>query len=181
MSGQPSNTKSDQVAFRKAYMKSLNQQIANDDKNYEANQIYKKTGTPQQPMDTRTITEKLRDIQALKPTIRSKLLALMDGGEAEKVVSSLPDKEIEFLAQNVDNMVALLKPRFKIGMYADIFLLELNKYAKSMDKMPEVSADGLITKEDLTDLINDISGRSGADAQRLAEQIQIMIVLIVMI
>jgi len=178
MSGQPSNTKSDQVAFRKEYMKALNQQISNDDKNYDANQIYKKTGMPQQPMDTRTTTEKLRDIQAFKPMIRSKLLTLMDGGEAEKVVSSLPDKEIEYLAQNVDNLVSLLKPRFKVGMYADIFLLELAKYAKNVEKMPDVSVSGLITKQDLTDLINDISGRSGADAQRLAEQIQIMIDLI---
>jgi hypothetical protein len=176
MSGQPSNTKSDQVAFRKEYMKSLNQQIANDDKNYDANQIYKKTGTPQQPTDTRSTTEKLRDIQTMKPMIRSKLLALMDGGEAEKVVSSLPDKDIEYLAQNVDNMVSLLKPRFKIGMYADIFLLELSKYAKSIDKQPSV--DGLITKEDLTNLINDISGKSSADAQRLAEQLQMMTELI---
>ena len=176
MSGQPSNTKSDQVAFRKEYMKSLNQQIANDDKNYDANQIFKKTGTPQQPTDTRSTTEKLRDIQSMKPMIRSKLLALMDGGEAEKVVSSLPDKDIEYLAQNVDNMVSLLKPRFKIGMYADIFLLELGKYAKSIDKQPSV--DGLITKEDLTNLINDISGKSSADAQRLAEQLQMMTELI---
>lgn len=176
MSGQPSNTKSDQVAFRKEYMKSLNQQIANDDKNYDANQIFKKTGAPQQPTDTRSTTEKLRDIQALKPTIRSKLLALMDGGEAEKVVSSLPDKDIEYLAQNVDNMVSLLKPRFKIGMYADIFLLELGKYAKNIDKQPSV--DGLITKEDLTNLINDISGKSSADAQQLAEQLQMMTELI---
>ena len=176
MSGQPSNTKSDQVAFRKEYMKSLNQQIANDDKNYDANQIFKKTGTPQQPTDTRSTTEKLRDIQSMKPMIRSKLLALMDGGEAEKVVSSLPDKDIEYLAQNVDNMVSLLKPRFKIGMYADIFLLELGKYAKNIDKQPSV--DGLITKEDLTNLINDISGKSSADAQRLAEQLQMMTELI---
>jgi len=178
MSGQPSNTKSDQVAFRKEYMKSLNQQIANDDKNYDANQIYKKTGMPQQPMDTRNTTEKLRDIQAFKPMIRSKLLALMDGGEAEKVVSSLPDKDIEFLAQNVDNLVSILKPRFKVSMYADIFLLELAKYAKNTEKMPDASVSGLITKQDLTDLINDISGRSGADAERLSQQIQIMIDLI---
>ena len=178
MSGQPSNTKSDQVAFRKEYMKSLNQQIANDDKNYDANQIYKKTGMPQQPTDTRNTTEKLRDIQAFKPMIRSKLLTLMDGGEAEKVVSSLPDKEIEYLAQNVDNLVSILKPRFKVGMYADIFLLELAKYAKNAEKMPDASVSGLITKDDLTNLINDISGRSGADAERLSQQIQIMIDLI---
>jgi len=178
MSGQPSNTKSDQVAFRKEYMKTLNQQIANDDKNYDANQIYKKTGAPQQPTDTRSTTEKLRDIQSMKPMIRSKLLALMDGGEAEKVVGKLGDSEIQYLAQNVDNLVSVLKPRFKIGMYADIFLLELNKYAKSIEKASSVSTDGLITKEDLTNLINDISGKSGADAQRLAEQLQLMTELI---
>lgn len=178
MSGQPSNTKSDQVAFRKEYMKTLNQQIANDDMNYDANQVFKKTGTPQQPSDTRSTTEKLRDIQAMKPMIRSKLLALMDGGEAEKVVGKLGDSEIEYLAQNVDNLVSVLKPRFKIGMYADIFLLELNKYAKSIEKASSVSVDGLITKEDLTNLINDISGKSGADAQRLAEQLQMMTELI---
>ena len=176
MSGQPSNTKSDQVAFRQEYMKSLNQQIANDDKNYVANQIFKKTGIPQQPTDTRSVTEKFRDIQALKPMIRSKLLALMDGGEAEKVVSNLPDNDIEYLAQNVDNIVSILKPRFKIGMYADIFLLELDKYAKNIDKQPSVN--GLVTKQDLTNLINDISGKSGADAQRLIEQLQMMTDLI---
>lgn len=177
MSGQPSNTKSDQVAFRQEYMKSLNQQIANDDKNYNANQIFKKTGAPQQPTDTRSVTEKFRDIEALKPMIRSKLLALMDGGEAEKVVSSLPDNEIEYLAQNVDNIVSLLKPRFKIGMYADIFLLELDKYENNINKQPSIN--GLVTKQDLANLINDISGtKSGADTQKLMEQLQIMTDLI---
>lgn len=176
MSGQPSNTKSDQVAFRREYMKSLNQQIANDDMNFDANQIYKKTGTPQQPTDTRTTTEKLRDIQALKPMIRSKLLALMDGGEAMKVVSNLTDREIEYLAQNVDNLVSVLKPRFKIGMYADIFILEMNKYAKEIDKIP--SMEGLVTKQDLTDLIDSLSEKSGEEGRKLVTQLQQMMELI---
>ena len=66
MSGQPNQNPLDPAKFRQQYLSNLNLQIANNDLNFQANQIFKKTGIPQQPLDTRTQEEIFRDIQGLK-------------------------------------------------------------------------------------------------------------------
>ena len=47
MSGFPVNSKLDQARFRKQYLDTLALQIKNNDLNYNANKLYKKTGLPQ--------------------------------------------------------------------------------------------------------------------------------------
>ena len=55
MSGLPLKSPSDADKFRREYLNILKLQTKNDDKNYSANRIYKQTGVPQQPTDTRTL------------------------------------------------------------------------------------------------------------------------------
>ena len=149
MSGQPLVKVSDAKKFRNAYLKTLALQEANNEKNLKANELFKKTGEPQQPLDTRSTAEKLKDIENLKPEIRSQLLELMDGTEAEKVVQNVSSNALEYLAQAMPSIVAQLQPRYQRGMLADIFIAELNRMIyedaqRIKDSQPETSADEMV-------------------------------------
>ena len=64
MSGQPVNTQLDIVTARKNYLANLNLRAKLDEKNFQANKIYIKTGQmPATPIDTRSVTEKLADVE----------------------------------------------------------------------------------------------------------------------
>lgn len=127
MSGQPVNTPSDVKKFRAEYLRTLAQQEANNEKNLKANQLFKQTGVAQQPLDTRSVEEKLKDLEALKPEIRSQLLKLMDGGNAEKVVQNVSQQQLMFLAQAMPIIISTLQPRYTRGILAEVFIAELNK------------------------------------------------------
>ncbi len=67
MSGQRNNKPMDASKARQAYMANLALEANINDKNLQANKIFIKTGvTPSQPIDNRTTSEKLADIQRLK-------------------------------------------------------------------------------------------------------------------
>ena len=127
MSGQPVNKPSDVKKFRAEYLRTLALQEANNEKNLKANQLFIKTGVPQQPLDTRSVEEKLKDLEALKPEIRSGLLQLMDGGNAEKVVQNSSPQQLMFLAQAMPFIIGTLKPKYTKGMLADVFIAEMNR------------------------------------------------------
>ena len=64
----------------------------------------------------------------LNPDIRSQLLELMDGDEADKVVQNVERRGLlMFLAQAMPFMLQSLKPIYTRGMLADIFIEELNR------------------------------------------------------
>ena len=134
MSGQPVNKPSDVKKFRAEYLRSLAQEEANNEKNFRANVLFKQTGAAQQPTDTRSVEEKLKDLEALKPEIRSQLLGLMDGANAEKVVQNVSGAQLLFLAQAMPVILASLKPRYSRGMVADLFITEMNKLIVSEAK-----------------------------------------------
>ena len=153
MSGQPTNKPRDAERFRKEYLKSLNQQVRNDEKNLRANMLFIKTGTPQQPLDTRSVEERLMDKEALKPQIRSQLLALMDGGEAEKVVQNASDAQLTAMINAMPYLVATLKPKFQMGMFADAFLAYVNKYIESESRVG-IESEKMMMKEDVSPLLD---------------------------
>lgn len=132
MSGQPNNKPTDASKFREQYLAELAQQIANDDKNLQANKIYKKTGqTPSIVLDTRTSGEKLADKQRLKIEIRRGLSEIMDGSTAERVVQEMDDDALEFLAQRLPEIVSILKPKYKYGVPLVNFMTFMMEYIKS--------------------------------------------------
>jgi len=147
MSGQPVNKPLDAEKFRKAYLKTLTQQEANNQKNLMANRLFAKTGVPQQPMDTRTVEERLMDTQRMKVDVRSGLLTLMDGTNAEKVVQNASPTQLFYMAQGLPYLLQTLKPKFKYGMYAESFLYEVDKYIASMNKDPFESKDVLLRED----------------------------------
>ena len=168
MSGQPTNKPLDAERFRKEYLKSLNQQVRNDDKNLRANMLFIKTGTPQQPMDTRSVEERLMDKEALKPQIRSQLLALMDGGEAEKVVQNASEAQLTAMINAMPFLITTLKPKFQRGMFADAFLTYVNKYIES-ESRKGMESEQMMLKEDVSPLLEAIQRMSSiSDGMRSA-------------
>jgi hypothetical protein len=153
MSGQPTNKPLDAERFRKEYLRTLNQQVRNDEKNLRANMLFIKTGTPQQPMDTRSVEERLMDKEALKPQIRSQLLSLMDGGEAEKVVQNASEAQLATMINAMPFLVATLKPKFQMGMFADAFLAYVNKYMESESRRG-MESEQMMLKEDVPVLLD---------------------------
>ena len=164
MSGQPVNKPLDAERFRKEYLKSLSQQVRNDDKNLRANMLFIKTGTPQQPLDTRTTEERLRDKEALKPEIRSKLLALMDGGEAEKVVQNASEAQLTTIINALPFLVQTLKPRFQKGMFADAFLTYVDRYMKS-EARDTIESEKMMMKEDIPSILEALNRMTKISSQ----------------
>ena len=129
MSGQPNRTPLDAAKFRQAYMSNLKLRIALDDKNLQANKIYKRTGQlPIEPSDFRTLEEKLKDVLTLRRDVRSQLGKITDGTNANKISVELSPPELVFYYQQSPTINQLIKERYSKGVLADIFIGFLQKY-----------------------------------------------------
>jgi hypothetical protein len=140
MSGQPNIYPSDPSKFRQQYISNLQLEIAINDKNFEANKIFKKTGqTPTQLLDTRNTTDKLADLQKLKTDVRSQLSQIADGTNAQQIVEQLNPNQLQFLAQHIDEIVKDIKPKYKYGILSEIFIPYLEAYMQKANLTNEVS------------------------------------------
>jgi hypothetical protein len=157
MSGQPLVKPLDAEKFRKEYLKYLDLQASNDKKNLDANRLFVKTGLPQQPPDQRSVEEKLEDMERLKVEARPLLRQLMDGANAEKVVQNASGLQLYFLAQGMPYFISTLKPRYRYGLPAEVFLAEVDKYISSLDKETFVS-DQVLLREDIIPVRQMLSG-----------------------
>ncbi len=134
MSGKPNRTPMDIAKNRKEYLENLQMEIANIDKNFQANQTYLRTGAPTQIIDTRSTAEKLADLYRLRIDIRSKLGGIMDGSTAQNVVQGLSDSEARFLAQQLDTIIPDLKKKYRLGVPEDAFNIYFQKYIRDFQK-----------------------------------------------
>jgi len=130
MSGQPYKNPLDVAKFRNEYLANLALEVKNNDLNLQANKVYIRTGAPSQPTDTRTTSEKLADLYRLRIEIRSKLAEIMSGDNAQKVADGLDDNEAQFLAQQIGTIIADLKPKYALGVSADVFNPYFQKYMR---------------------------------------------------
>lgn len=148
MSGQPTNKPLDAEKFRKAYLKTLALQESINQKNLSANKLFIKTGAPQQPTDTRSVEEIFADQQRIKVDLRSSLLKLMDGTNAEKVVQNASPEQFYYMSQGIEFLIQSLKPKNKYGMLAETFLIEVDRYIKSMGANP-IESNQILLKDDV--------------------------------
>jgi hypothetical protein len=129
MSGQPLINPLDATKFREAYMANLDLRARLDDTNLQANKNYIRTGqTPVEPSDFRTSEEKLADVARLRIEVRQRLGEIADGQQANKIAQALTQRELQFYAQQAPEINAILKPRYALGVLADIFIPFLQNY-----------------------------------------------------
>jgi hypothetical protein len=122
MSGQPLIHPNDASKYRSAYLATLGLQAQINAKNLNSNVVYKQTGTPAQPTDSRTTTEKLADIEKLKVELQGQLLQITDGTQTQKIISQLDDSEVQYLAQNMPAIIKDFRSKFAKGITAGVFL-----------------------------------------------------------
>ncbi len=133
MSGQPNRNPSDADKFRQQYLANLDLRARLDDVNLQANKVYKRTGQlPVEPSDFRTTEEKLADVEKLKVEVRSKLSEITDGKEANKIVQELSPKQMLFYSQSAEAINKEIKPKYRMGIYAEIFLPFLVNYMNTL-------------------------------------------------
>lgn len=134
MSGQPYKVPMDVSTAREAYLSNLKLRAELDDKNLQANKVFIKTGQlPVEPTDTRNLTEKIADVERLKIDLRSKLLSITDGLNANKIVESLSPDQLTFLAQNFSPIQEQMKRMYSLGVLAEIFVDFLRKYIEKFN------------------------------------------------
>jgi hypothetical protein len=134
MSGLPNRKPTDAEKFRKEYLATLALQAKNDALNYEANKVYQRTGAPAQPTDTRNTTEKLADLNRIRIEIRSRLEEIMSGDDASRVVESLDAEEAQFVAQQIQSIIADLKPKYALGVPSQVFIQYLNRLMEKFER-----------------------------------------------
>jgi len=136
--------------FKRQYLGSLRKQIANDSKNYQANQLFKETAQPAQLEDNRSITEKVADEGRLTQILRDELGKITDLGSANEIATrlTLPDKQ--FLLTQFGAFSSEASKRFKFGFTYDIFKDFFEKFQQSvlatggLSATPEAIAESVI-------------------------------------
>ena len=167
--GRPLRTEYDRTQNYKDYMKNLNLEIKNNKTNYDANILYKQTGVPTQPLDTRTYAEKQADIAQLKVNLRSELRILLDDNVISEVFQELNDEQIQFLAGVATSLIAELKPKYALGMTAHHFVDILDKKVRhehdfsqmgemmgTLSDQLETINDNMVTGDKMNELIDHI-------------------------
>lgn len=129
MSGQPYKTKLDMTNARNAYLENLKLRVELDDKNYQANKLYTRTGQlPVEMTDYRSTTEKIADVQRLKIDLNNKLLTITDGQQAQSITTQLSNDQLIFLSQNFGPIAEQIKKMYSLGVLAPIFITYLDRY-----------------------------------------------------
>jgi hypothetical protein len=116
-------TPSDMELFRKQYLATLKLQAEINKTNLQANQLYVKTGMPPSvPLDTRTTTERVADIVNLRSELTTELKQIADGQNAQAIVAGMNADQLLYVSQHIKEIISIIKPKYKYGIPADIFL-----------------------------------------------------------
>lgn len=139
--------------FRKQYLASLELENRNAAKNLEANKLFIQTGQPTPVTDTRTITEKLADVEGLKTILLTELRKITDSTSASDIIGKLSGDTdtLKFLYQNFGAIERDIKPKFKFGVPSDVFIPYLRKYMERFEQTQGV--DVPVTAETIAEAI----------------------------
>jgi len=151
--------------YRKQYLATLAVETSNNQKNAGANQLFKQTGQPSQPLDNRSITDKLADVEGLKVILRAELMKLTDGAEASSILGQLTPDDVRFAYEQFTGIEKGLSGRFKTGVPAEVFLNFLERYKENFAQTGGVEATVAEQIEPLTAAIKSQSVRNRRAAQ----------------
>lgn len=184
-------SKNDYNKYLNSYLATLNQSIQNNDLVYNAvsaNLAGDMMAVPQMPQDTRSVEDKLRDIENLKVQLQSQLMSLTDGKTANEIVKELNDFEIQQAVQSFPSLYQTLKSVWSMGVPSVIFVQALRNLAQKQDltagiemNLQQGNADtlqlspqqlqGLIDAGDLDNLMGVAQGLPQRQQQGLLSQI----------
>lgn len=113
------------------YLANLQMQIDNLAKTEGAVTILNTTGAaPVQPPDTRTVSEKLLDVDKQKQVLKQALLEITDGAEAGKIMKEISDEDVVFLGVAWGDFSKMVKQKFAAGILAPLFKEVLQRYKR---------------------------------------------------
>lgn len=153
MSGQPVKTKADQARYLDEYMENLSLEISLQNQNEEANRIYKQTG--QLPAvsslpDTRTVEQKLSDVESLKRGIIEDVSKSVDKSLAVILVNTLIESRynsdnvlLRFFGQRAPEFMKEIEKRYKYGLrdindiYATVKFIE-RAYSETQESLTSI-------------------------------------------
>lgn len=136
MSLPPQSKVMDYQKYMNQYMANLNKDIQNQAFVYNAvsaNISGDMTNIPQQPQDTRSVEEKMRDIENLKIKLQSLLMTLTDGKNAIEIIKSLSPEMIQQGVQSFPILYQTLKPIWSQGVPSVIFIQALENIAMKQE------------------------------------------------
>jgi len=155
-------TKTDAFKVRNAYLANLEAEQRNLDKTARAVAVFNQTGqTPIPPQDTRSVTQKLGDIQKLKTDFRKQLLSITDGAETEKIMFQINDDEVAQASMLLSDIISQLKPKYPLGVPAPVFVEFLRRYLRDFNKnlglasgtQEEIANELKLTNRQITDAV----------------------------
>ena len=127
--GQPIKVPSDRNKYNNEFAESLQLQIDINQRNLEANRLYKETGqlpASTQMRDTRSNEEKLADVEYLKHQIISDLAPIAEPMFANSVIQGVLNSPLninnslfKYLAQNAQTFAQTLSKKYKFGIAGD--------------------------------------------------------------
>lgn len=117
---------------REAYLANLELEQRNLQKTADAVSSFAQTGqVPLAPQDTRSLNEKLGDVEKLKVSLRRQIMGITDGQQASDIMNSLSNDEVQALSVVFGEISSVLKAKFTSGVPAPIFLEYARRYLKS--------------------------------------------------
>ena len=143
MSGQPVKTQAEKNKKRNEYLESLALQEQINDMNLQANKNYLLTGQlpPQSQMqDTRTTTEKLKDIELMKQKIVGDFAGTISAQAVHALIQKIIDSPLNlnnslfrFFAQRATSIAEQFKKQYSVGIEGDANDIErIYEYVKNM-------------------------------------------------
>ena len=131
----PLQTPFDLQKYREQYLSYLRLEASNNQKISNAVMLLKTTGQlPVPPLDVRTTTEKLQDLEGSKVQLRALLQEVTDGGIAGQIISLLDSDQIAFSLQNWETIQKEMRLKYGRGVPLNVFIVYLNKLIDDTQK-----------------------------------------------
>lgn len=124
-------TPTQQMKVREAYLANLELEQKNLKKTEDAIKSLKLTGqVALAPQDTRSLNEKLMDIEKLKISLRRELSDITDGSNVSAIINALSDQELQGLSLVSGDVIPIMKKTYLRGVPAPIFIEYIRRYLK---------------------------------------------------
>jgi len=138
---------------RRQYLSNLQLEQANIAYNTNANMIYKETKQITKPIDTRSVEQKLADIQSLKQYVRE---ALSFTKNSSDLVNQLDNTELQYVAQNINRIISEINNNYSLGIPAGVFST-LVRNLKSKDSIQQQIQSGIQENPELFSMTEIVS------------------------